>query len=85
MSSGFSGWFKKPVLQLTSDMFMKKKYPVVVVQAMPVLKRYEKLSVYQDEDKKTRFVTEKRKAFRTFPIRVDDKNELNDQVDIVEK
>ena len=59
------------VLQLQNEMFLNKPN-FYVVRAMPVLKRYEKLSTCKDQDGKTKFETRTSKAYRTFPIRKND-------------
>ena len=51
------------VLLLTKDMFLVQD-PYLIVRAMPVLKRYEKIGV----DEKGKWITKKKKGYRTFPI-----------------
>lgn len=55
------------VLQLRKDNFVVQN-PFLVVKAMPVLKRYKKIGEYKDKDGKTRWRTEGKIAYRTFPI-----------------
>lgn len=55
------------VLELTIENFLRQ-YPFLVVKSMPVFKRYEKMEDYQDVEGKTRWLTEPKKAYRTFPI-----------------
>lgn len=42
----------------------------IIVLAMPVIKRYEKIDKYQDEEGKTRWVTKRKEGYRTFPIHI---------------
>ena len=55
------------VLQLRKDNFVVQN-PFLVVKAMPVLKRYNKVGEYKDKNGKTRWLTERKIAYRTFPI-----------------
>jgi len=55
------------VLQLKKDNFVAQN-PFLVVKAMPVLKRYNKVGEYRDKNGKTRWLTERKIAYRTFPI-----------------
>lgn len=55
------------VLELKKDNFIVQD-PYVVVKAMPVIKRYKKIKEYIDKKGKKRWITESKKATRTFPI-----------------
>jgi len=55
------------VLQLKKDNFVVQK-PYLIVKAMPVLKRYKKVGETLDEKGKKRWITERKKGYRTFPI-----------------
>lgn len=55
------------VLQLRKDNFVVQE-PYVIVKAMPVLKRYKKVGERVDKNGRKRWVTERKNAYRTFPI-----------------
>ena len=55
------------VLQLKKDNFVVQK-PYLIVKAMPVLKRYKKVGEYTDRHGRRRWKTERKNAYRTFPI-----------------
>ncbi len=55
------------VLKLKKDNFIVQD-PYIIVKAMPVMKRYKKIEEYIDKEGKKRWMTENKKATRTFPI-----------------
>ena len=55
------------VLQLKKDNFTVQE-PYVIVKAMPVLKRYEKIGERVDQKGKKRWITKRKVGYRTFPI-----------------
>jgi len=55
------------VLQLRKDNFVVQE-PFLIVKAMPVLKRYKKIGEYRDRTGRIRWRTERKTAYRTFPI-----------------
>jgi site-specific recombinase XerD len=57
------------VLQLKKDNFVVQE-PYVVVKAMPVLKRYNKVGEFIDRNGRKRWKTAGKKAYRTFPIHI---------------
>jgi len=55
------------VLELKKANFVIQE-PYIIVKAMPVLKRYEKVGERFDDEGKKRWVTRRKKGYRTFPI-----------------
>jgi len=55
------------VLQLKKANFVIQE-PYIIVKAMPVLKRYEKIGERFDDGGKKRWITRRKKGYRTFPI-----------------
>jgi site-specific recombinase XerD len=59
------------VLELRKDNFVVQE-PFLIVKAMPVLKRYKKIGEYRDKTGRIKWRTERKMAYRTFPIHMEE-------------